>query len=112
MSAEETRADWFTASNGVQVRRGDDGEIVTRTPTERGGQYGYHGNRGDAIAEWQASREVTEAEREAMEREVHRQLSRLALRDVEDWAEDDTAIGGHAARIVDAALVAAREVRS
>lgn len=64
----------------------------------------------DAIEEWQASREVTEAEVEAMEREVTRHLTRLSKRD--DWAEDDTAIGGQAAHIVRVALVAAREVRS
>lgn len=41
---------WWKASNGVEVRR-TNGEVITHD--ERAGNH-FHGNRGDAIAEWGA----------------------------------------------------------
>lgn len=65
---QEARPDrWWTASNGIEVKRDRYGEIVTHSITS--GNV-FHGNRGDAIAEW-ASREAPAATGEALAEAIH-----------------------------------------
>lgn len=60
------------------------------------------------LDELEQLRTVTPEQEDRAEREATRILSRLSKRD--DWAEDDTAVGGQAAHIVRVVLEASRQV--